>query len=172
MSRVLEPLRLAAAVAAALVGGCAAIPSDPLRPPADERLVATVVGVGVQIHECRAGSNGAASWTFIAPEADLLDEHGRRVGSHGAGPFWQSVDGSRVVGSVVARADAPRPGAVPWLLLQTRSTGGAGAFAGVVHIQRVRTEGGVAPADGCGAGSIGERRRVPYRADYLLYARA
>jgi hypothetical protein len=34
----------------------------------------------------------------------------------------------------------------------------------------VRTAGGAAPGSGCNAGSHGTRVRVPYSADYLLYA--
>ena len=68
-----------------------------------------------------------------------------------------------------ARADAPVAGAIPWLLLRTRSTGGPGAFERVTSIQRLNTEAGAAPASGCTPGSIGAQARVPYRADYRLY---
>jgi hypothetical protein len=48
--------------------------------------------------------------------------------------------------------------------------GGAGRYAGVTRIQRVNTAGGVTPAKRCDAGSVGATDRVPYTADYLLYA--
>ncbi len=130
--------------------------------------VLTLAARGVQIYECRAGGSGA-EWAFVAPEAELLDAQGRRAGSHGAGPFWQAGDGSRIVGTLSARQNAPAAGAIPWLLLQARSTGGAGVFSRIGHVQRVNTEGGVAPADGCTLQTLGQTVRVPYRADYHFY---
>jgi hypothetical protein len=141
-----------------------------LDPGRSVRALTTVSASGVQVYECRSGVGAAApAWTFVAPEAELFDERGRSIGSHGAGPYWQGLDGSRVVGSVRARADAPVPGAIPWLLLATRSTGSVGVLSPVSFIQRLHTEGGVAPAGGCDATSIGRQTRVGYRADYRLF---
>ena len=159
-----------------LLAACAGAPVPPAvtLPPelalrADEALVATLPARGVQVYECRTGASGAA-WTFTAPEAELFERDGRPAGTHGAGPFWQAPDGSRVEGKVLARADAPVAGTIPWLLLETRSTGGAGRFERVHRIRRVHTTGGAAPAAGCDAASIGRQARVAYTADYLLYA--
>lgn len=171
---------LAAMAATALVAACALDPSAPsvvvpdkLRPPPDESLVRTLSASGVQVYECRAAAADASSaeWTFVAPEASLQDEHGESAGRHGAGPAWEARDGSRVVGTVKAQVAAPVAGAISWLLLQTRSTGRKGAFAKVSSIQRVATEGGVAPATGCTAATVGQQARVPYRAQYVLYAK-
>lgn len=141
-----------------------------LDPGRSVRALTTVSATGVQVYECRAGTGTAApAWAFVAPEADLFDERGQTMGRHGAGPYWQGLDGSRVVGTVRARSDAPEPGAVPWLLLATRSTGPAGVLSPVIFIQRLHTEGGVAPAGGCDAASIGRLARVGYRADYRLF---
>lgn len=83
----------------------------------------------------------------------MLGADKARAGTHGAGPFWQALDGSKVNGSVKARADAPAgtgsAGAIPWLLLATESTGGRGKLAPVTHIQRINTAGGLAPSNGC-----------------------
>jgi hypothetical protein len=46
-------------------------------------------------------------WTLKAPEADLFDANGRAIGRHYAGPTWELMDGSEVVGKFKARADAP-----------------------------------------------------------------
>lgn len=158
--------------AAVLSAACAttelAMP-DTLRPAATEVLSTTVGARGVQIYECRARQDGGYEWAFVAPDADLLDAQGRAIGHHGAGPYWQSVDGSRVVGTVKARADAPSPGAIPWLLLSTKSSGPAGAFSNVTSIQRVNTVGGVAPATPCTVQFAGTPARVPYTADYRLF---
>lgn len=169
---------LGTAVLIALVGlaGCASQPPAPeavpaaLDPGTAERMTTTVAARGVQVYECRSATGAAApAWTFVAPVAELFDAQGRSIGSHGAGPYWQGHDGSRVEGSVRARADAPRTDAIPWLLLRTRSTGAVGLFGGVTHIQRLHTEGGVAPTAGCDAAHLGQRLRVPYRADYRLF---
>jgi len=70
---------------------------------------------GVQIYECKASKDDATrlEWVFKAPEAELFDSAGNRIGKHYAGPTWESSDGSRVVGEVKAKADAPSPDAIP-----------------------------------------------------------
>jgi hypothetical protein len=144
-----------------------------LQAPADQVLVVTARAQGVQIYVCSAAPPGDAwHWTLQAPQADLLDAGGTRIGTHYAGPTWESVDGSRVVGEVVARDDGPDPEAVPWLLLRAKSVSGAGIFAKVQSIQRVFTVGGKAPATGCGAATPGATTRTPYAATYYFYALA
>ena len=155
-----------------LLAACATPPAvdwpAALAPSPQEALLTTVSARGVQIYECRAGGAGAA-WAFVAPEATLSDDAGRTVGRHGAGPFWEAEDGSRVQGSAVASADAPDADAIAWLLLRTRSTGPAGRFSDVTGIRRIHTAGGKAPRSGCSAESAGATARVPYSADYLFY---
>jgi len=125
---------------------------------------------GVQIYECRAKKDsGGYEWAFVAPDAQLSDRTGRAIGTHGAGPSWQASDGSRVVGTVKQRADAPTAGAIPWLLLTAKSDGPPGAFSKVTSIQRVNTVGGVAPETGCGATTNGTKTRVAYTADYYFF---
>ena len=141
---------------------------DNLRPSADESVAMVLAASGVQIYECRTKADGF-EWAFIAPRADLLDPAGRVVGNHGAGPFWQAADGSRIVGRVTARTDAPNAGAIPWLLLDARSDGAAGVLAKVTQVQRLNTEGGLAPAAGCNPERLGQRVNVPYRADYRFF---
>lgn len=136
------------------------------------RRVDHIAAKGVQVYECRAGlgAAGGAAWVFVGPEASLTGARGEAAGRHYAGPYWEAPDGSRIVGTVKARADAPRAGAVPWLLLETRSVGGPGRFAGVTGMQRVNTAGGGAPAHACDTRAIGVVARVPYSADYVLLA--
>lgn len=143
-----------------------------LKPAAGEVLLGAVAARGVQIYECRARKDGAQGmeWAFVAPEAELFDAHGRAIGKHYAGPHWESVDGSKVAGSVKARADAPHGGTIPWLLLATRSAGPDGAFARVSSIQRINTEGGAAPAmEDCRPEWSGRVARVAYTADYVMF---
>jgi hypothetical protein len=166
--------------AAAILGaGCATtvpvaeVPGA-LAPAASHRLATTVAARGVQVYECRAVDatpGAAAQWSFVGPEATLFDGKGRRVGHHGGGPHWTATDGSRVIGrGVAARVDAPRAGAIPWLLVNTETLGKPGAFGDVAGVQRIHTEGGVAPpAADCNPATVGRAARVPYSADYRFF---
>lgn len=167
--------RLAILSAAAVLAACAHTLPTPVPPqlrPAGEHLAFTLAARGVQVYECRAKKDAAGQyeWAFVAPEAELFDARGAAAGKHYAGPHWEALDGSKTLGSVAARADAPN-GSIPWLLLTTRPAGGAGAFANVTSIQRVNTTGGLAPAGGCGAANTGAVARVPYTADYNFLMR-
>jgi len=139
-----------------------------LTPAADQRLFFVLRGDGVQIYECKAVGN-AFAWTFIAPEANLLNPGEEVVGIHYAGPTWESEDGSRVKGAKLASAPAPIPGAIPWLLLGAVSHNGDGKMSGVTSIQRLSTTGGVAPPVGCDAAHEGDVANVPYTANYFFY---
>jgi Protein of unknown function (DUF3455) len=148
-----------------------ALPSA-LQPAANERPAFTVHARGVQIYACAAAEGAAPAWSFVAPEATLFQSASSDtvMGSHGAGPFWQAADGSKVVGKVKARADAPSAAAIPWLLLTTTSTGGPGRMAGATSVQRIHTAGGVAPAGGCASkDDVGKQARVPYTSDYVFF---
>lgn len=160
-------------------GSASATPSEPaaavpykLVPPANEMLALVLPAGGVQIYECgvKEDKAGQYEWQFIAPEADLYDANGGKVGHHFAGPHWESGDGSRIVGTVKARADAPSAGAIPWLLLSAESDGPSGAFSKVTSVQRIHTAGGVAPESGCSEATLGKQVRVNYTADYYFFA--
>jgi Protein of unknown function (DUF3455) len=153
----------------------AASPAPPaaLPAPEGERAAFTWAAVGTQNYECKANAQGAFAWAFVAPEAQLLGADKTVVGSHGAGPFWLALDASKVNGSVKARADAPLTGAIPWLLLATQSTGGAGKLANISHIQRINTVGGNAPASGCAsAADTGKTTKQGYTADYVFFTKS
>ena len=174
--RLLAPLAAAAALAACSTGKFKPTPPSVVIPgnlsaPANESLLRTVSAEGVQIYECRAKPDGGfPEWAFVAPDARLLDANGVLVGHHYAGPTWEAGDGSKVVGAVKAKVDAPKPADIPWLLLATHSTGKPGLFANVTTIQRVATEGGAMPATGCGTATVGKQASVPYKAQYAQYA--
>ena len=146
---------------------------DGLKPGADESLAAIVPAKGVQIYECRARGNqvGGYEWAFVAPEADLFDTRGNRIGRHYAGPRWESTDGSRILGAVKERADAPAAGAIPWLLLAAKSDGPEGSFSKTTSVQRLNTVGGAAPAAGCSQATVGTPARIAYTADYYFFTR-
>ena len=169
--RPLAPLVQALAIAAATLAVACTVTQElapDLRPAGDVSLQRTLAARGVQVYECRAIPGGYA-WTFIAPEAELYDRKGYRVGRHGAGPSWVADDGSHVQARVKASQPA-QADAIPWLLLEATEPGTPGMLGGVTQIQRVNTHGGKAPPGGCNATSAGTHMRVPYFADYRFYA--
>jgi hypothetical protein len=142
-----------------------------LKPPATEVLSLKVEATGVQIYECNASKDEPTrfEWIFKAPEADLFDIAGNKIGKHYAGPTWESKDGSKVVGEVKARDNGPDPNAIPWLLLSAKSTSGTGVFSQVKSIQRMNTVGGKAPAETCSQAKAGKGARVDYKATYYFF---
>ena len=182
MSKVIQPsaiklgslalllIAVAAAVPAAAgednrrpdLGDCHAV-----EPPAGNKVAFETYAEGAQVYRW----NGT-SWDFVAPDAVLYagggeddDVHGV-VGTHYAGPTWESNSGSKVVAAVVDRY-TPDPDAIPWLLLEAVSNEGPGIFGKVTYIQRLYTEGGLAPADP--GQFVGEEAYVPYSATYVFY---
>jgi hypothetical protein len=163
------------------VAGCASAPvprstaqvPDKLKPGANESLAMIAHAKGVQIYECRASKDqpGNYDWAFVAPEADLFDAGGNRIGRHYAGPHWESTDGSKLLGALKERAEAPAADAIPWLLLTTKSDGPEGSFNKVTSIQRVNTVGGMAPKAGCSQAAAGTPARINYTADYYFFTR-
>jgi hypothetical protein len=163
------------------VAGCASAQAprstaqvpDKLKPSANESLAMIAHAKGVQIYECRARKDQAGDyeWAFVAPEADLFDAGGNRIGRHYAGPHWESTDGSKIVGTLKERADAPAADAIPWLLLTAKSVGSDGSFSKVTSVQRLRTVGGTAPKAGCSQASAGTPARINYTADYYFFSR-
>ena len=140
-----------------------------LRAPADQTAYLEALATGVQIYECSQKSDSTYEWTFKAPEATLTSRSGQAIGKHYAGPTWESVDGSKVVGEVKAKDAGSTTTAIPWLLLAAKSNSGSGVFGGAKSIQRVRTNGGVAPSEVCGADNLHKVARVPYTASYFFY---
>lgn len=157
--------------------GCHDIPRPTvpkiLEAPAGEKVILVGHATGVQIYVCKAKADDPSmfEWSFKAPEADLRNEQGKKIAKHYAGPTWEASDGSKVIGDVRQKADAPKPGAVPWLLLKAKSNEGAGTFGKLTYIQRVDTEGGVAPAAGCDQAHTNTEARVDYKANYYFYIR-
>ena len=164
-------------VAAVLSGSASASAAGPadvpetLRPPADQALALEVNATGAQIYECSAKKDqpDTFEWTFKAPEAELFDRAGKKIGKHYGGPTWESADGSSVVGEVKARDAGPDANAIPWLLLTAKSTSGSGVFSRIQSVQRLHTVGGKAPSAPCGRDNAQQVVRVPYKADYYFF---
>jgi uncharacterized protein DUF3455 len=148
------------------------LPSPTLAVPEGNELVAYADATGVQIYACQEASPGSGySWVFQAPEATLYDRRGRVVGQHFAGPTWEWLDHSKVVGTRLAGFTAD-PSAIPELLLAATPDAHRGRLAKVTFIQRLDTTGGLAPATGCGPAQAGQIARVDYTATYYFYEAA
>jgi len=144
---------------------------DSIKATEGEKVILVGHATGVQIYVCQSGPNAPFAWTLTGPEADLTDSSGNKIIHHFAGPTWKHIDGSEVVGKKVAQENAPKPDAIPWLLLKAASHAGQGALTSVTSIQRIHTDGGVAPgANTCDASANGKESRSPYTADYYFYA--
>jgi Protein of unknown function (DUF3455) len=140
-----------------------------LRPPAGETLYLEALATGFQIYECAQKTDLTYDWVFKAPEASLVSRSGKPIGKHYAGPTWESVDGSTVVGEMKAHDPGPKNSAIPWLLLGAKTTTGVGTFSTTKSIQRVATVGGIAPAEACASANLKQIARVPYTATYYFY---
>jgi hypothetical protein len=136
---------------------------DNLKPPANETLALQARGAGDQVYIC-----DGSTWVLSGPDAKLLAESGKQVGSHFAGPTWEWSDGSRVIGRPVANA-TPDSDSIPWLLLTAAQHQGEGAMKNVSSIQRLSTKGGKPPLSGCNASHKGEETRSHYTAVYYFY---
>ena len=134
--------------------------------PEGNKVCFHVYAVGVQIYRW-----DGTTWVFVAPAAVLYAnaEHDGEVGTHYAGPTWESNSGSKVVGRRIAGC-TPDATAIPWLLLQTVTAEGPGIFHRVTYVQRVNTGGGLAPA--APGTFVGEEAQVPYTAEYFFYRAA
>ena len=160
-----EPL---ASSGSALADECAPSVPAALTVPDGNQVAFHYEGVGAQIYECKASGSGFA-WVFQAPAATLYDADGETMGSHFAGPTWQSFDGSSVVGKKLTAVTVDHT-AIPWLLLQATSYGPTdGRMDAVTYVQRLDTTGGLAPAGGCDATTVGSTASVGYSATYYFY---
>jgi hypothetical protein len=177
--------------AIASLGACASNPMpmfmqdrlpDAVKVPAGHRVVMETVGVGEITYECRAKAQSPANmadqfeWVFVGPKAALNDRSGNTVGTYFGPPAtWASMDGSKLTGAQLAVAPAGA-GNIPYQLVKANpavlGASGEGAMAGVTHIQRVATKGGVAPVMPCATANMGQKQIVAYQADYIFWKAA
>lgn len=165
-------------IALAAITGCAMqvpmVRNDTLpeavRVPAGHTQTLYSVGAGELTYECREKKDmaGAFEWAFVGPVATLSSTSGDILGRYYAGPTWEARDGSKVTGKQVAVSPAA-PGSIPLQLVKANPSTGEGAMAKVSYIQRLNTQGGVAPSLPCGTDQKGQRQQVVYKADYVFY---
>jgi hypothetical protein len=146
--------------------------------------------IGTQNYECQpVDSIGRVGWVLFTPQATLFDDLNQQLITHFFSPTpkdrivraaWQySVDTSVVWGAVVAAstdANFVKAGAIAWLKIDVETTGfqngptGGNTLSKTTFIQRLNTDGGVAPSIGCDLPTdIGRKAFVPYTADYFFY---
>ena len=98
-------------------------------------------------------------------------DHQRQRQAHRAALQGPGVgfDDRRQLGGrgAVANAAVTHDDAVPELLLKAIENHGAGQFASVTYVQRLATNGGLAPKGTCTAGA---EESVKYSATYTFYA--
>jgi hypothetical protein len=128
------------------------------------KTVATFQGVGAQVYECKAGSDGKLAWSFREPIAALI-ANGKTVGRHYGGPTWEDVDGSKVVAKVSGNAPGASTGDIPWLKLDVIKHTGRGLLSKVTTIQRLNTQGGTLSG---GCDKAGDFKSVAYTATYVV----
>jgi Protein of unknown function (DUF3455) len=156
---------LALSVLAAAAGTGAASAQVPAAIAAPgETAVVTLHAEGAQVYECKAGSDGKLAWAFREPIATLVLD-GKTVGRHYAGPNWEHMDGSAVVGKATGNAPGKTASDIPWLKLEVTAHRGSGMFSGVSTVQRINTAGGVLTGACDKAGAF---HSAPYAADYVF----
>lgn len=147
-----------------------ALPSDV---PNGYTRIATYYATGVQKYKAqqKPGTNPAQfEWVFVAPRADLFDADNKKVGTHGAGPYWRlhgpAADSIYAQAFSPARtAAAPDAVSIDWLQLMPKTgVAPSGIFSEVGYIQRIATKGGKAPATA--PLHAAETVEVPYTAVY------
>ena len=169
MKRTILTLLLAAALPATAAIAPPSGIAPAMRASAAEEPAFMLSADGVHIYQCRqVDANGRFGWVFTAPDATLY-EGSRSVATLKSPNLVESLsDRSSVAG--VVRATQPAGGDnLPWTAMNAQPIGASGLFAGVTSIQRVRTQGGAAPAGGCGPDNDGAESRVGFRADYYFY---
>ena len=133
-----------------------------------ETVVLSVHAEGAQVYECKAGADGKLAWAFREPIATLFVD-GKTIGRHYAGPNWEHIDGSAVVGKAAGNAPGATPDDIAWLKLQVTASRGNGVLTGVTTVQRINTKGG--KFDGA-CDKAGNFKSAPYSADYVFLKKA
>ena len=142
----------------------------PANLPGGNTRTATYYAEGVQRYKAqvKAGSSPVVyEWVFVAPKADLFDATNKKIGTHGAGPYWALSPADSIfaqqftpVKSVTTDANS-----IPWLQLMPKAGKlPTGVFANVNYIQRIATTGGKAPATAPATAT--DEVDIPYTAVY------
>ena len=144
---------------------------DAVKVPAGHKVAMETVGVGQITYQCRADKEmaGKFAWVFAGPDAKLLDRSGKQVGKYYGPPAtWESNDGSKITATQLAVAPHGADN-IPLQLVKANPAMGQGMMQGVSYIQRVNTQGGIAPKAACFSENVGQSLVVGYTADYIFW---
>jgi hypothetical protein len=162
------------------------VPTD-LEVPATEEAFLVGHGVGTQNYICQpAASLGRVAWTLFTPQATLFSDDAEQLTTHffSINPVepntvrvtWEDSRDTSTIWARLLKSATVTPDAVAWLKLEVVGrrlgpTGGNTLF-GTTFVQRLNTEGGLAPSTGCdNPQDIGGKAFIPYTADYFFYRR-
>ena len=178
-------LGTAALISLPLLAACASSPVSSsfdqsslppaVQTPAGHRPALELVGSGDAVYECQPVSQGSNryAWTFLRPEAKLLDRGGKQVGRYFGPPAtWDYWAGSRLTGTQLNTAPAGEGNLPLQLVKADAAIGNHDAFKGTTYIQRVNIKGGGTPTKACGWINMREAQTVKYQADYIFYRAA
>lgn len=158
----------AALIASFSHAALAETPAD-VQVPDGNTVALETVGVGAIKYMCETKDDGEMGWVFKGPHAALNDSDGSQVGSYYGPPAtWEALDGSKITGTQLATA-ANGDGNIPLQLVEANPAEGEGAMSGVSYIQRLNTQGGVAPDVACDSDHDGATAVVTYQADYIFW---
>jgi len=151
-----------------IIPGAVAVP---VNSPNGNTRVITFYAKGLQLYKAKKveGSDPTIfEWSFVAPKADLYDYSNKKVGNHGAGPFWTISPADSIFAQAFTPARtalAQDAGSIDWLLLMPKDgKTPTGILADVDYIQRIATKGGKAPAQA--PANANSTTEVPYEAIY------
>lgn len=142
-------------------------------------------GVGTQNYACQpAASLGRVAWTLFTPQASLFTDQGEQLITHFSSPnpaeggivrvSWQDSQDTSAVWARATAVATVDPNAIPSVRLEVigRQAGpnGGNTLVGTTFIQRLSTQGGLAPSTGCSQlTDVGHKAFIPYTAEYVFY---
>jgi len=162
------------------------VPTD-LEVPATNEAFLLGHGVGTQNYICQPGASvGRVAWTLFTPQATLFSDDAEQLTTHffSLNPeepgivrvTWEDSRDTSTIWARLLKAVPVNPDAVAWLKLEVVGrrvgpTGGDTLF-GTTFVQRLNTQGGLAPVTDCdNPQDIGRKAFIPYTADYFFYRR-
>ena len=160
------------------------VPTD-LEVPATEEAFLLGRGVGTQNYICQPGASvGRVAWTLFTPQATLFSDDAEQLTTHffSLNPeepgivrvTWEDSRDTSTIWARLLKSATVNLDAIAWLKLEVVGrrvgpTGGDTLF-GTTFVQRLNTEGGLAPVTGCdNPHDIGRKAFIPYTADYFFY---
>jgi hypothetical protein len=162
------------------------VPVD-LEVPATDEPFLLGRGVGTQNYICQpAASLGRVAWTLFTPQATLFTDDAEQLTTHffSLNPeepgivrvTWEDSRDTSTIWARLLKSATVNADAIAWLKLEVVGrrvgpTGGDTLFK-TTFVQRLNTEGGLAPPTGCdNPQDIGRKAFIPYTADYFFYRR-